>query len=76
MKVHKKIKVAAAVIVLSRAEHGKLQKKRIWSRSWLLKRDALSHANLIARIRHVPDDFRNYLRMSEDVFEKLLSLVP
>lgn len=50
-------------------------KRRFWCKEWLMKRDALSHVNLIAELRLHPDDWRNYLRMDESSYEELLSAV-
>ena len=46
-----------------------------WTKEWLLKRDTLSHTNLLVDLQLEPDDWRNYLRMDEDTYVDLLSRV-
>lgn len=46
-----------------------------WCKGWLLKRKQFSHVNLIKELRITPKDYRNYLRMDENTYLKLLSLV-
>ncbi|KAB0803707.1 hypothetical protein PPYR_00677 [Photinus pyralis] len=52
----------------------KRKKKRIWVRKFLSKRDKVSHTTTILPELEA-DDFRNYLRMDEDTYTHLLSLV-
>ncbi|CAI6373664.1 unnamed protein product [Macrosiphum euphorbiae] len=52
-----------------------LFKLKKWSENWLLKRQQFSHVNLISELSGEPDDFRNYLRMDEETYSLLLSLV-
>ena len=47
----------------------------MWSKDWLLKRDTLSHKNLLEEIRAFPEDFQNFMRMDEETYLHLLSLV-
>ncbi|XP_077148278.1 uncharacterized protein LOC143808983 [Ranitomeya variabilis] len=52
------------------------RQRRMWVRSWLLKRSRLSHMRLIRELReNNPHDFRNYLRMSEASFKILLAAI-
>lgn len=53
---------------------GRKPKKR-WAKQWLLNRSELSHVKLINQLRLEPSDWRNYLRMNEESFFKLLDLV-
>ncbi|KAK7794899.1 hypothetical protein R5R35_005659 [Gryllus longicercus] len=56
----------------------KCKKKRIrkaWCIYWLTKRNEYTHTILLNELSSVPTDYRNYLRMNEEVFQKLLSLV-
>lgn len=41
----------------------------------MLKKQQFSHVNLIGELSREPDDFRNYLRMDEETYSFLLSLV-
>ena len=53
----------------------KRKQRRMWSKDWLLKRDTLSHTNLLEEIRAFPEDFQNFMRMDEETYLHLLSLV-
>ncbi|KAK9879019.1 hypothetical protein WA026_003832 [Henosepilachna vigintioctopunctata] len=53
----------------------KQRKKRQWSKAWFLKRNSLSHTNLMRELRLEPCDWLNYLRMDEDAYLLLLQLV-
>lgn len=46
-----------------------------WCKHWLLKRKQFSHLNLMNELRFTPNDYKNYLRMDEKLYLKLLSLV-
>lgn len=46
-----------------------------WSREWLLKRKDFSHVKLLKELQNEPNDWRNYLRMDEETYVELLSLV-
>lgn len=50
-------------------------KRKMWSKKWLTKRNAYTHTRLLNDLSGEPTDFRNYLRMDEDAYEKLLLLV-
>ena len=50
-------------------------KRSKWARSWLLKRKKFSHSNLLVDLRLEPNDWRNYLRMDEQAYTHLLTLV-
>ncbi|XP_068249076.1 uncharacterized protein [Palaemon carinicauda] len=57
-------------------EEKKRKKRSKWSKSWLLKRNDFSHTNLLEELRlKEPQDWFNYLRMDEDTFLELLSMV-
>lgn len=47
--------------------------RRMWAKKWLIERKKFSHIILIKELDS--DDFRNYLRMDYDCFNKLLNLV-
>ncbi|XP_069593180.1 uncharacterized protein [Ranitomeya imitator] len=75
--------VAAALLVeahnqleaQARKNRAKRQ-RRMWTKQWLQKRNQLSHMGLIRELQeNNPQDFRNYLRMSEDSFRVLLAAV-
>ncbi len=51
-------------------------KRKYWMKNWLEKRDKYSHINLLKDISYTElDDYKNYLRMSEESFNKLLRMV-
>lgn len=49
--------------------------KKQWVKQWLLNRRSLSHVNLMNELTLEPSDWRNYLRMDEDTYFKLLQMV-
>ncbi|XP_069819926.1 uncharacterized protein [Dendropsophus ebraccatus] len=52
------------------------RKRRLWTKEWLQQRDNLTHMPLLAELTDTQaEDYRNYLRMSEESFLQLLSLV-
>lgn len=53
----------------------KKKKKSRWCKPWLLKRDSLSHEGLLNELRLEPVDYFNYLRMDEQTYSELLSLL-
>lgn len=53
----------------------KNKKRNLWCKEWLLKRNKYSHTNLLNELRITPKDFNNYLRMNENTYLHLLSLV-
>ncbi|KAK5637862.1 hypothetical protein RI129_000145 [Pyrocoelia pectoralis] len=48
-------------------------KKRKWVKTWLRKRNKYTHVKLLKELE--PDDYRNYMRMPEEVYMELLDLV-
>jgi len=53
----------------------KKRERSVWVKEWMSKRAQYSHVNLINELRICPKDWQNYLRMDEDTYMKLLSLV-
>lgn len=67
---------AVAILGLMCILKNKKRKKRnLWCKEWLLKRNKYSHTNLLNELRITPKDFNNYLRMNENTYLHLLSLV-
>ncbi|XP_063771016.1 uncharacterized protein LOC134908815 [Pseudophryne corroboree] len=73
---------ARAVIAIAMVHHclqkrkKKKKKRSYWSKDWLQSRDTASHSALLPELReNNPDDFRNYLRMSDAGFISLLRAV-
>ena len=71
--------IVSAICVKNKRRKIEEQKKKSirsrWVKSWLQKRSNYSHINLMEELRLEPDDFRNYLRMDEDTYVELLSMV-
>ncbi|CAH1966486.1 unnamed protein product [Acanthoscelides obtectus] len=71
----KKAKVALAVGTIILLESEK-EKKRVWVKEWLQKREQFTHLRLLKCIQSCePLDVINYLRMDYDAFQELLMLV-
>lgn len=51
------------------------KKRTVWCKKWLMKREKYSHINLLNELKFAPKDWHNYLRMNEETYLKLLSLV-
>ncbi|CAL1672647.1 unnamed protein product [Lasius platythorax] len=70
---------AAAAVIVMLCQSQQLparKKKRFWSKRWQLQRKQFSHMALINELREKnTDDFKNYLRMSDENFWYLLNLV-
>lgn len=66
------IGIACAV---HRENASKNKRKRKWVKTWLRKRHTYTHVNLLKELQLEPDDYRNYLRMPEEVYMELLDLV-
>lgn len=70
----KKLALFLLILLLSN-ERGK-NCKRFWVKEWLQDRENLSHMKLVKRLKHTSsEDFKNYLRMDEACFWKLLELI-
>jgi len=73
--------VAAAVIILDECSvfwrKRKNRKRRdMWAKKWLLGRDRFTHLNLLNFIRNdSPEDYKNYLRMSDENVQYLIAKV-
>lgn len=51
-------------------------RKRFWVKEWLQDRESLSHMKLVKRLKNTStEDLKNYLRMDEACFKKILKLV-
>lgn len=51
------------------------KKRTVWCKKWLMKREEYSHINLLNELKFAPKDWHNYLRMNEETYLRLLSLV-
>ena len=53
----------------------KKKKRSLWSEKWLLARLKCFHTDLLEELRLYPADFRNFLRMDEDIHLELLNVL-
>ena len=68
--------VCVDLIVLDLDEAMNRVRRRSWTNNRLLQRDQFSHMPLLREIQeNNPDDYRNFLRMTDPVFQQLLALV-
>ncbi|XP_075047630.1 uncharacterized protein LOC142107883 [Mixophyes fleayi] len=69
--------LAVARRLLVRNQRERRRKNRsCWSKDWFKRRDTFSHMPLLQEIQdNNPDDFKNFLRMSDSTFQELLQLV-
>ena len=68
--------LAVVGLLLSiKSKRHRYKKRTIWCKEWLKKRERYSHINLLKELRFHPKDWHNYLRMNEDTYLNLLSLV-
>ena len=50
--------------------------REMWTKKWLLGRDRFTHINLLNFIRNdSPEDYKNYLRMSDENIQYLIAKV-
>lgn len=47
------------------------QRRKVWVKNWLTKRERLSHVNFVRELREEKEDFQKYFRMPEPVYEEL-----
>jgi hypothetical protein len=50
-------------------------KRKMWCKEWLQKRNTYCHVNLLTELKLAPKDWHNYLRMDEETYLQILSLV-
>jgi hypothetical protein len=65
----------AIAIALKKKQSNKKKSRSRWSKEWYLKRECLSHTNLMSELRLEPDDWLNNLRMDEDAYREILQKV-
>lgn len=54
----------------------KKKNRSVWQKKWLHERYKYSHLQLLKELKESdPEDYKNYLRMDENVFNELLDLV-
>ncbi|XP_068225317.1 putative nuclease HARBI1 [Palaemon carinicauda] len=75
-----KRKISAVMVIAllhDEYEHDICKKSRkVWMKPWLRKRENFYHMTLLKELKeNNPEDYRNYLRMTDNAFRDLLSLV-
>lgn len=67
----------ACIAIIIAISMKKKCRRRRWVKNWMLKREKYTHLNLVQEmlLGDDLDDYSNYYRMSEDLFEKLLTMV-
>lgn len=53
----------------------KKKRRSRWCKQWLLRRETFSHTNLLSELCFESGDWFNYLRMDQETYHKLLSVV-
>ena len=53
----------------------KERKREKWTKDWLLKRQKMSHMNILSELLFEKGDWFNYIRMDHDTFCELLSII-
>ena len=66
---------AARIIKICRRRAKKRRSRRVWVKPWLLKKQELSHVNLIRELQDIPEDWKNYLRMDKENYLDLLERI-
>ena len=72
------VKALSAAIVIKicrRRAKTKRRSRRVWVKPWLLKKQELSHVNLIRELQDIPEDWKNYLRMNKENYLDLLKRI-
>jgi hypothetical protein len=67
--------IGLALILKEKDNKTVKRKRKKWCKNWLLKRETYSHVNLLNELKFEPEDFKNYLRMDEKTYLKLLTMV-
>ena len=49
--------------------------RSFWAKKWLLERSRINHTTLLEELRLYPDDFTNFLRMAEENYLELFSIL-
>ena len=67
--------LSAAIIIKICRRRAKKKRRRVWVKPWLLKKQELSHVNLIWELQDIPEDWKNYLRMDKENYLDLLERI-
>ena len=77
LPTRRSVDIFVASLVISIISKKKRQRRKpvIWSKQWLLQRQKHTHVNLLKELTDYSSDYRNYLRMDEDIYYRLLTMV-
>lgn len=67
------ITLVAAIIALKKRK-GRRQRS-VWTKTWLQRRTSHGYGHLLRGLKTDPGDYRNFLRMDEQLFQHLVKLV-
>ncbi|KAK5648399.1 hypothetical protein RI129_003291 [Pyrocoelia pectoralis] len=67
------ITMIALAVALKNRE--KRRQRKVWMETWLEKRPSHGYGELLRRLTTAPNDYRNFLRMDEQLFQQLVALV-
>jgi hypothetical protein len=67
--------LALAVFVLMCKRKPRKKKRDVWCKDWLMKKKTYSHIKLLSELKTYPRDWHNYLRMNEETYLNLSSLL-
>ena len=60
------LSAARIIKICRRRAKKKRRSRRVWVKPWLLKKQELSHVNLMRELQDIPEDWKNYLRMDKE----------
>jgi hypothetical protein len=63
------------LLIAMKSKIKRKNKRKMWCKEWLQKRNTYSHVNLLTELKLAPKDWHNYLRKDEETYLQLLSLV-
>ena len=71
------IAIALALSLDEKKKPKKVKKqRRTWSKEWLKNRQQYTHEKLLTELRNFErNDFKNFLRMDDECFDEILTLV-
>lgn len=76
MSLSKISKDKACLAIILALGTRKTVKRRVWMKEWLKKRNQYSHLTLLREISASnADDYKNYYRMDENLFNMLISML-
>lgn len=65
--------IIASALVLKKRK--KRRQRTVWIKNWLNRRSSHGYGELLRGLCSEPDDYKNFLRMDEQLFQHLIALV-